>query len=78
MLESSEGLGEGRSQGEEEEEVDADEPIWVVAVEDFMRRFLPGRSNARSMFTLAQLNGIVKYACRKVRSFHSPALCRSP
>lgn len=39
---------------------------WVVGVEDFMRRFLPGRSNARSIIALAQLNGIVKYACQKV------------
>ncbi len=42
--------------------------MWVVGVEDFMRRFLPGRSNAKSIFALAQLNGIVKYACHKVRS----------
>lgn len=40
--------------------------VWVVGVEDFMRRFLPGRSNAKSIFALAQLNGIVKYACHKV------------
>lgn len=46
-------------------------PAWVVGVEDFMRRFLPGRSNAKSIFALAQLNGIVKYACQKVRSITS-------
>lgn len=40
--------------------------VWVVGVEDFMRRFLPGKSSARSIFALAQLNGIVKYACQKV------------
>ncbi|CAN0558900.1 unnamed protein product, partial [Ectocarpus sp. 12 AP-2014] len=39
--------------------------VWVVGVEDFMRRFLPGRSNAKSIFALAQLNGIIKYACHK-------------
>ena len=44
----------------------AEGTIWVVGVEDFMRRFLPGKSNAKSMFALAQLNGIVKYACKKV------------
>ncbi|CAM9571599.1 unnamed protein product [Ectocarpus sp. 12 AP-2014] len=42
--------------------------VWVVGVEDFMRRFLPGRSNAKSIFALAQLNGIIKYACHKVGS----------
>ncbi|CAM9104818.1 unnamed protein product [Laminaria digitata] len=56
-------------------------PAWVVGVEDFMRRFLPGRSNAKSIFALAQLNGIVKYACQKhlgvkVNSFH-PSTPRS-
>lgn len=56
-------------------------PAWVVGVEDFMRRFLPGRSNAKSIFALAQLNGIVKYACQKhlgakADSFH-PSTPRS-
>lgn len=50
-------------------------PAWVVGVEDFMRRFLPGRSNAKSIFALAQLNGIVKYACQKVRSITSTTAC---
>lgn len=48
------------------EEAGDEAAVWVVGVEDFMRRFLPGKSNAKSMFALAQLNGIVKYACRKV------------
>ncbi|CBJ26275.1 conserved unknown protein [Ectocarpus siliculosus] len=55
--------------------------VWVVGVEDFMRRFLPGRSNAKSIFALAQLNGIIKYACHKhlgvkANSFH-PSTPRS-
>lgn len=47
---------------------EAQRQVWVVGVEDFMRRFLPGRSNAKSIFALAQLNGIVKYACHKVNT----------
>lgn len=51
---------------EENPEPGVEGQVWVVGVEDFMRRFLPGRSNAKSIFALAQLNGIVKYACYKV------------
>lgn len=40
--------------------------VWLVGVEDFMRRFLPGKSSAKSIFALAQLNGIARYACHKV------------
>lgn len=53
---------EGRGKGD----TNSEGPVWVVGVEDFMRRFLPGKSNARSIFALAQLNGIVMYACQKV------------
>ena len=49
--------------------VETQRQVWVVGVEDFMRRFLPGRSNAKSIFALAQLNGIVKYACHKVNTW---------
>lgn len=52
--------------GEEIPEAGVAGQVWVVGVEDFMRRFLPGKSNAKSIFALAQLNGIVKYACLKV------------
>ncbi|CAN0146739.1 unnamed protein product, partial [Discosporangium mesarthrocarpum] len=38
---------------------------WVVGVEDFMKTFGPGRFNTRALFTLAQLNGIVKFSCLK-------------
>eukprot|EP00752_Nemacystus_decipiens_P011907 g10558.t1 len=77
---SSRGLGEeggsaaaaaaaAAAAGEEQKNsvggVEAHRKVWVVGVEDFMRRFLPGRSNAKSIFALAQLNGIVKYACHK-------------
>ncbi|CAM9326224.1 unnamed protein product [Ectocarpus sp. 6 AP-2014] len=62
-------------------EADGKGRVWVVGVEDFMRRFLPGRSNAKSIFALAQLNGIIKYACHKhlgvkANSFH-PSTPRS-
>ncbi|CAM9098123.1 unnamed protein product [Hapterophycus canaliculatus] len=62
-------------------EADAGGQVWVVGVEDFMRRFLPGRSNSKSIFALAQLNGIVKYACHKhlgtkAKSYH-PSTPRS-
>jgi len=57
----------GATEAEAAREEGEDRQVWVVGVEDFMRRFLPGRSNAKSIFALAQLNGIVKYACHKVR-----------
>ncbi|CAN0041520.1 unnamed protein product [Scytosiphon promiscuus] len=60
------GLGaEGATVEEGGTKVGAKGQVWVVGVEDFMRRFLPGRSNSKSIFALAQLNGIVKYACHK-------------
>lgn len=68
---------EGRGKGD----TNSEGPVWVVGVEDFMRRFLPGKSNARSIFALAQLNGIVMYACQKylgakAEAFH-PSRARS-
>lgn len=62
----AEAEAEGGGQGETDSKTDSKGPVWVVGVEDFMRRFLPGKSNTRSIFALAQLNGIVKYACQKV------------
>ncbi|CAN0297402.1 unnamed protein product, partial [Ectocarpus sp. 8 AP-2014] len=71
----------GDAGGDLQPEADGKGRVWVVGVEDFMRRFLPGRSNAKSIFALAQLNGIIKYVCHKhlgvkANSFH-PSTPRS-
>eukprot|EP00953_Heterococcus_sp_UTEX-ZZ885_P022836 12601-Heterococcus_DN1.PRE.3 len=36
---------------------------WIVGVEDFAKSFTTGRFHTRSLFKLAQLNGIVKFGC---------------
>jgi hypothetical protein len=36
---------------------------WIVGVEDFAKSFTTGRFHTRSLFKLAQLNGIVKFSC---------------
>ncbi|TDH65244.1 hypothetical protein CCR75_008869 [Bremia lactucae] len=42
------------------------EPVqWTIGIEAFMRMFLSGRFNNAGIFQLAQLNGIVSYACWK-------------
>lgn len=38
---------------------------WVVGIEAFMRMFRSGRFHNAGIFQLAQLNGIVSYACWK-------------
>lgn len=38
---------------------------WVVGIEDFMKTFVAGRFQTRSLFALAQFNGIVAYECTR-------------
>lgn len=45
--------------------VEPDEVQWVVGIEAFMRMFRSGRFHNAGIFQLAQLNGIVSFACWK-------------
>ncbi|KAI9907294.1 hypothetical protein PsorP6_004549 [Peronosclerospora sorghi] len=49
---------------------------WIVGIEAFMRMFRPGRFHNAGMFQLAQLNGIVSFACWK--RFHAVPIHTHP
>ena len=37
--------------------------VWCVGIEDFMKTFATGRFQTRSLFAMAQLNGVVAFEC---------------
>ncbi|GAB9463295.1 hypothetical protein Gpo141_00000760 [Globisporangium polare] len=49
---------------------DAQQLSWHVGIEDFMRMYRFGRFHNKGIFQLAQLNGIVSYACWQRFSAH--------
>lgn len=51
-------------------------PSTVVAVEDYMRSFATGRFRTQGLFGLAELNGMVRFACWQ--HLQKPALLCTP
>lgn len=45
---------------------------WHVGVEDFLRKFIPGKSQSHGIFQLAQLNGIVSYGLYRMNGYKKP------
>jgi hypothetical protein len=39
---------------------------WYVGIEEYMKTFKPGRFQTRSLFSMAQLNGIVAFECMRM------------